>query len=170
MNNVQNVVSDWIEKTTIDPVKMCTEAKLQDTIVACGTSIAKSYTSTFVLVDIDGQAHGCASGSAKSKSFASAFAGVCVDMWLGLTNGFTKTEGDLQVKALKNALASVWAETEKSICHTNTGYIADFEESFANKINKAISCVFAEVAVKICKSCKKCKDKTKGSFFKILII
>lgn len=142
----------------------------------CAQSVAKVYTSAQGEIDIKGNsAAACFQATADGDAFAQSFAYVFVNMWLGVVENTTSAEAEAQVAALAFALAEVWAGAKAAACQKNTGSVSDAEESYAAQVKVAIACVFAEVAVKLCKesyigkagidSCDVCKEGELESFF-----
>lgn len=159
----------------LKPNASCTVAKIEDVISLCAQSVAKVYASAQGEVDVKGLGKGCFEAESDGDAFAKSFAYVFVNMWLGVTDGLTSAEAEAQVAALTYALSEVWAGAKAAACQKGTGNVSDSDESYAAQVKIGIACVFAEVAVKLCKeayignataeSCDVCKEGGKQTSF-----
>eukprot|EP00210_Caulerpa_lentillifera_P009327 g8891.t1 len=175
ISSIKEVWDDYLKTIKLKPNATCTVVKIQDVIDLCAQSVAKVYASARGEVDVDGLGEGCFDAESDGDAFAKSFAYVFVNMWLGVTDGLTSAEAEAQVAALTNAFAAVWAGAKASACQKNTGSISDAQESYAAQVKLGIACVFAEVAVKLCKEayignataegCDVCKEGELEKYF-----
>ena len=132
------------------PLEGCTTVRVEEVINLCAQAIAKVYTEASVSIKAEGDVKACASASAEGDAFAKAYAALLVNLWLGVTTGKDSADAEAKVGALTYVLSEVWAEAKVAKCLKGTGSVEDFEKSVAEQVRVALTCVTAELAVKLC--------------------
>lgn len=150
ISQISKLVEDYLKNIKKHPENGCTKISLEAMLRACAQTIAKVYTGVQIEIDVNGDGIACASGSSEGDAFATAYSALLVNLWIGATDGSSSAEAEAQVTALNFALSKAWAAAKVKRCQIGEGEVKDFEESLAEQVRQALSCVTVEVAVTLC--------------------